>query len=117
MAARRGWTSIRRCRTRSRARRSRRQRRPPDTIPAEDFQTVDLKLVAQTDTAGQLADSTVLDHRFTAADDAIGEIFLYFQPDVSGLGGTILGTLTGIQNYQPLSFSSTAPSRRAARSS
>lgn len=71
-----------------------------EAIPPEDFQTVDLQLVAQTDTDGQIAERTVLRHQFTAATDAISEAFLYFQPDVSGLGGTILNTLTGIQNFQ-----------------
>ena len=78
--------------------------RPPSTadeIPAEDFQSVDIKLVAQTDTDGQISDGTVLEHHFTASMDASSEAFLYFQPDVSGLGGTILTALNGIQNFEP----------------
>jgi hypothetical protein len=71
-----------------------------DSIPPESYQTVELQLIAQTNTDGQLTESTILQRRFSAADDATSEVFLYFQPDVTGLGGTILNTLTGIQNYE-----------------
>ena len=51
---------------------------------------------------GVLSDQVVLDRHFDAATAAASTIFLYFQPDTSGLGGTITDVLSGDTSWVPV---------------
>ncbi len=71
------------------------------TIPPEDHQVVTLTMTARSFQDGSLTDQVVLDVTLDAADAASRKIFLFFSPDVSGLGGTILETLSGDVSWRP----------------
>ena len=70
-------------------------------IPPEDRQTVTLTMTARSLQDGVPSDQVVLDVTLDAADAASRKIFMYFTPDVSGLGGTILTTLSGDISWRP----------------
>ena len=72
------------------------------TLPASDDQTVTVDVLDQTLQAGQLTQDTVLTHTFDAASASPSEIFLYFQPDLAGLGGTISEALGSATSYLPV---------------
>jgi transglutaminase-like putative cysteine protease len=72
------------------------------TIPPEDHQVVTLTMTARSFQDGTPFDQVVLDVTLDAADAASRKIFLYFSPDVSGLGGTILETLSGDVSWRPV---------------
>ena len=71
------------------------------TIPPEDHQVVTLTMTARSFQDGTPIDQVVLDVTLDAADAASRDIFLFFSPDVSGLGGTILETLSGDVSWRP----------------
>ena len=73
-----------------------------DAIPAEALQGVDIRVVAGTLSDGVLSDQVVLDRHFDTATAASSTIFLYFQPDASGLGGTITDVLSGDSSWIPV---------------
>ena len=73
-----------------------------DAMPAEAIQGVDIRLVAGSLSDGVLSDQVVLDRHFDAATAAASTIFLYFQPDTSGLGGTITDVLSGDTSWVPV---------------
>lgn len=73
-----------------------------DSMPAEALQGVDIRLVAETLSDGMLSDQVVLDRHFDAATAAASTIFLYFQPDTSGLGGVITDVLSGDTSWVPV---------------
>jgi hypothetical protein len=73
-----------------------------DAMPAEALQGVDIRLIAGTLIDGVLSDQVVLDRHFDAATAAASTIFLYFQPDASGLGGTITDVLSGDTSWVPV---------------
>jgi hypothetical protein len=66
-----------------------------DAMPAEAIHGVDIRVVAGTLTDGVLSDQVVLDRHFDTATAAASTIFLYFEPDTSGIGGTITDVLSG----------------------
>ena len=71
-------------------------------MPAEALQDVDIRLIAGSLSDGVLSDQVVLDRHFDAATAASSTIFLYFQPDASGLGGTITDVLSGEVSWVPV---------------
>lgn len=71
------------------------------TIPPEDRQVVTLTMTARSLQDGTPFDQVLLDVTLDAADAASRRIFLYFSPDVTGLGGTILKTLSGDVSWRP----------------
>jgi len=73
-----------------------------DAMPAEALQGVDIRIIAGTLSDGIMSDEVVLDRHFDAATAAASTIFLYFQPDTSGLGGTITDVLSGDTSWVPV---------------
>ena len=71
-------------------------------MPAEALQNVDIRLIAGSLSDGVLSDEVVLERHFDAATAASSTIFLYFQPDTSGLGGTITDVLSGDTSWVPV---------------
>ena len=74
----------------------------PAQLPAADNQTVTVELVDKTLQGGQLTESTVLQQTFGAASATPSEIYLYFQPQLGGLGGTIDEQLGLASSYYPV---------------
>ena len=61
-----------------------------------------LKVLVETLDDGVLAEDVILEQRLDAIDAADRRIFLYFQPDLSGLGGAIVEVLSGDQRWIPV---------------
>ena len=70
-------------------------------IPAEDRQTVHLQVVAETLAFGVLDSRPILDATLDAAGSADSEVFLYFQPALGGIGGSIAEALGEAVAYYP----------------
>ena len=74
----------------------------PATLPVSDDKTVTIEVLDQTLQAGRLAETSVLTHTFDAASASPSEIFLYFQPQLAGLGGNIEEALGSATSYLPV---------------
>lgn len=72
------------------------------TLSPDTAQTVRISLVAESLAGTSLTETTVLDQTFDAADAAKRRIFLYFQPELAGIGGSVVHTLEGIDTWQPI---------------
>ncbi len=70
-------------------------------IPAAERQSVRLELVAETLTSGRLERHDVLDKTLDVAESSDSEIFLYFQPAIGGIGGSIAQALGEATGYLP----------------
>jgi hypothetical protein len=76
--------------------------RTADAMPEEAYQTVTLRVVAESLDGGVLGRRVVMERRFPAADAAERRIFLYFQPSVGALGGAIVEALSGDAAWAPV---------------
>jgi hypothetical protein len=72
-----------------------------DTLPDSRYQHVSLEVAAADANGGPLQDQVVLSQTLDAPTAADSRIYLYFQPDLNGLGSVILSSLTGVQNFIP----------------
>jgi hypothetical protein len=70
-------------------------------VAPEARQAVRLQVVAEHRDGETLTERTVLDERFDAAAAARSALFLYFQPEVSGIGGAILEVMGAAQSFMP----------------
>ncbi len=73
-----------------------------DSLPMAAMQNVDLRMVAESLSNGVLSEQVVLERSFDAATAASSTIFLYFQPDATGLGATITDVLSGDVSWVPV---------------
>ncbi|MFN8623719.1 MAG: transglutaminase domain-containing protein [Chloroflexota bacterium] len=74
-----------------------------DTPPADEQQRLDLRLeVDLVDPNGARSTQTVLERSLDAAAAPEQELFLYFEPELGGLGGGIVRALTGVSAWQPV---------------
>jgi hypothetical protein len=72
-------------------------------IPAELVHEVTLRVVATNLEYGSyLQERVVLERTFQALDVADRRVFLYFQPELEGIGGGIVRVLTGIAGWTPV---------------
>ena len=72
-----------------------------DALPASDYQTITVRVVTESVAVDHLVEATSLEHTFQASDLASSEVFLYFQPQTSGLGGTIAQALGQAVYWEP----------------
>ena len=70
-------------------------------IPMADRQTVRLQVVAETLMSSELESHPVLDETLDAAGSSDSEVFLYFQPAIGGIGGSIAQALGEATSYYP----------------
>ena len=71
-------------------------------IPDDLVHRVTLRVVAGAVGSGGLTERTVLERSFVASEVADRQVFLYFQPELSGLGGGIVRTLSGVASWTPV---------------
>lgn len=74
----------------------------PTDIPEDLVHRVTLRVVAGTLGSPGLTERTVLDRSFVASDAAARQVFLYFQPELSGIGGGIVRSLSGVASWTPV---------------
>ncbi|MFV2062478.1 MAG: hypothetical protein ACC726_03070, partial [Chloroflexota bacterium] len=74
-------------------------------LPDEARHTVRLRLLIEELDGETLVERVLLDERLDAIDAASRELFLFFEPDISGLGGAILGVLSGDERWSPVFMS------------
>ncbi len=72
------------------------------TIPDDAYQGVRIQVIAGSLFSSSLEDGVVLDRTFDASAIADSQVFLYFQPQLGGLGGTIVDTLSGVKQWTPV---------------
>ncbi len=72
------------------------------TMPDDAYQDVRIQVVAGSLLGSSVNDAVVLDRPFHAADIADSQLFLYFQPQLDSLGGTIVNTLSGVEGWTPV---------------
>jgi hypothetical protein len=63
---------------------------------------VALRLIVETLSDGVLSEEVVLERTLEAIDASERRIFVYFQPDLSGLGGAIVEVLSGDERWVPI---------------
>ncbi len=73
-----------------------------DSMPMAAMQNVDLRMIAESLSNGVLSEQVVLERRFDAATAASSTVYLYFQPDATGLGATITDVLSGDVSWVPV---------------
>jgi len=73
-----------------------------DEIPVEAHQVVMTTVTAETLTEGTLTQTTLLEQTLDAAAASASEIFLYFEPAVEGVGGSIVEALSGDEDWTPV---------------
>ena len=71
-------------------------------MPDDAYQDVRIQVIAGSLLGSSVNDAVVLDRPFHAADIADSQVFLYFQPQLDGLGGTIVNSLTGVEGWTPV---------------
>jgi hypothetical protein len=72
-------------------------------VAPEDRQALSIRLDADLlGDDGLMETRKILEHSFDSAEDAAREVFLYFQPDVEGIGGSILTALSGDEEWAPV---------------
>jgi hypothetical protein len=71
-------------------------------LPDETRHAVTFELIATTLRGSSLSESMLLEHTFDAAADSPREIYLYFQPELGGIGGGIVSVLTGDEQWVPV---------------
>ena len=72
------------------------------TMPDDAYQDVRIQVVAGSLLGSSVNDAVVLDRPFHAADIADSQVFLYFQPQLDSLGGTIVNSLSGVEGWTPV---------------
>jgi hypothetical protein len=72
-----------------------------EELPASDYQSITVRVVTESVSNDQLVEKTSLEAVFPAWDLAGSEVFLYFQPRISSLGGTILQALGEAVYWEP----------------
>jgi hypothetical protein len=72
-----------------------------EELPAVDYQTITVRVVTESVSDDQLVQKTSLEAVFPAWDVATSEVFLYFQPKISNLGGSILQALGEAVYWEP----------------
>ncbi len=72
------------------------------SLPDEARQIVTLRLVIQEIDAAGIAEQQVLEHVLDPVLLERSEVFLYFEPQYDGIGGSILSALSGEQPWTPV---------------
>jgi hypothetical protein len=72
-----------------------------DDLPASESQTITVRVVTESITGDRLVQTTSLERDFEAWDAATSEVFLYFQPTISTIGGSILQALGEAVYWEP----------------
>jgi hypothetical protein len=72
------------------------------TIPDDVWQGIRIQVIAGSLWGSSVEDAVVLDRTLDAAVIADSQVFLYFQPQLEGLGGSIVDALSGVQQWTPV---------------
>lgn len=71
-------------------------------LPDDLAHRVTLRLIAGSVGSGGLTERAVLERSFVASEVADRQVFLYFQPELSGIGGGIVRSLSGVASWTPV---------------
>ena len=72
-----------------------------EDLPASDYQTITLRVVTEAVAVDHVVASTDIERTFPASDLATSEVFVYFQPQIDSLGGTISSALGEAVYWEP----------------
>lgn len=70
--------------------------------PEDLFHGVTVRVVAGNLSGGDVSERSVLEQAFVASDMDDQQVFLYFQPELSGIGGSIVRSLSGVASWTPV---------------
>lgn len=71
-------------------------------VPDDLLDRVTIRVVAGNLTDGTISQRTVLERALVASEADDQQVFLYFQPELTGIGGGIVRTLSGVANWTPV---------------
>jgi hypothetical protein len=71
-------------------------------VPGEQLHQVTLRVIAGNLAYGSVEERQVLSRTFDAPTVADQQVFLYFQPDLEGIGGSIVEALSGAEQWTPV---------------
>lgn len=71
-------------------------------VPQDQVHQVTLRVMAGNLSFGTVQEREVLRRTFDAPTVADQQVFLYFQPDLEGIGGSIVEALSGVQQWTPV---------------
>ena len=71
-------------------------------VPDDLIHRVTVRIVAGTLSGSSIFEQEVLEQTFEAPEVADRQVFLYFQPELSGIGGGIVRVLTGVETWTPV---------------
>ncbi len=71
-------------------------------VPADLIDQVTLRVITSHLSGDSVQERAVLEQTFDAPDVADQQVFLYFQPQLEGIGGGIVRVLTGVEGWTPV---------------
>ena len=71
-------------------------------VPDERIDRVTLRVLVGNLGSGSVTEQPVLSQTFDASTVADQQVFLYFQPELEGIGGSIVEALSGVEQWNPV---------------